>query len=181
MICVIGYLDKKSKKVYIGGDSASSNTEFITQSKDKKIFKNGDFIFGCITSWRMIQLLKYSFVPPQINSDDIHHYMCTDFIESIKKCFKDGGFIKNEDDKENYGGDFIVGYKDRLFFIDILFAVHESFNNFHALGSGAYYALGSMFSDRKNKLNPKEKIIKALDASAFFSPSVCKPYYIINT
>ena len=39
MTCIVGYLDKKTKKVTIGGDSAGVAGLDITIRKDEKVFK----------------------------------------------------------------------------------------------------------------------------------------------
>lgn len=39
MTCIVGYLDKKTKKVTIGGDSAGSSSNRVTIRKDVKVFK----------------------------------------------------------------------------------------------------------------------------------------------
>lgn len=93
MTCIVGYLDKKTKKVTIGGDSAGSSSNRVTIRKDVKVFKNDDFVIGCTSSFRMIQLLRFSFKPPEIKLKDIYEYMCTDFINVVRNCFKDGGYI----------------------------------------------------------------------------------------
>ena len=71
MTCIVGYLDKKTKKVTIGGDSAGVAGLDITIRKDEKVFKVDNFIIGCTSSFRMIQLLRFSFKPPEIKQKNI--------------------------------------------------------------------------------------------------------------
>lgn len=47
MTCIVGYFDKKTKKVTIGGDSAGVSGLHITIRKDPKVFRVGEFIIGC--------------------------------------------------------------------------------------------------------------------------------------
>lgn len=51
MTCIIGFI--KNKKVYIGGDSAGVGGSHVTIRRDSKVFKNGNFIMGYTSSFRM--------------------------------------------------------------------------------------------------------------------------------
>jgi len=181
MTCIIGYLDKEQNKVYIAGDSAASNGEAHEIRRDTKVFKNGDFIFGCTSSYRMIQLLMYSFIPPIIIGGDIHKYMCTDFINSIRKCFIEGGYLQKNIEGDEKGGTFLVGYENRLFKIEEDFQVGEIASEFTAVGCGYAIALGALQISKDSNLNTNEKLIKALEAVTIHSEGVLPPYIIIST
>lgn len=181
MTCIVGYLDKKNKIVTIGGDSAGITDLSIVIRKDKKVFRVGDFVIGCTSSFRMIQLLRFSFKPPEIKSKAIYQYMCTDFINEVKECFKNGGYLQKYEDGDDKGGTFLVGYKNRLFRIDNDFQVAESSNGIDAIGCGSDFALGSLYSLSKQDITAKQKVIKSLEAAAFFSAGVCKPFVITCT
>ncbi len=176
MTCIVGFIDNKNKKVIIGGDSAavtSGGSYDITIRKDPKVFKNGDFIIGCTTSFRMIQLLRFSFKPPEINVDDIYRYMCTDFINEVRNCFKNGGF--------EGGGDFIVGYKDRMFTVYDDFQVAEDLLGVSSVGCGSPYALGAIYSLIKSNKQPQDKVKFALETASLFSAGVEKPFIFETT
>ena len=181
MTCIVGYIDKKNKKVIIGGDSLSSSDDDIMIRKDVKVFKNNGFVIGCTTSFRMIQLLRFSFKPPEINKKDIYEYMCTDFINSVRECFNNGGYLQKYTDGDEKGGTFIVGYKDRLFTIESDFQVGENIVPFSSVGCGCKYALGSLFSTNKLELPAKEKILLALKSASFFSGAVSEPFIFETT
>lgn len=181
MTCIVGYLDKKTKKVTIGGDSASSNGSGVTIRKDVKVFKNDDFVIGCTTSFRMIQLLRFSFKPPEIKSKDIYEYMCTDFINAVRNCFKDGGYLQKYTDGDEKGGTFLVAYKNRLFKIENDFQVGESSNGFDSVGCGADFALGALFAISKNELSASEKVLSALKTASFLSEGVREPFVLNAT
>lgn len=181
MTCIVGYLDKKTKKVTIGGDSAGVAGLDITIRKDEKVFKVGDFIIGCTSSFRMIQLLRFSFKPPEIKSKNIYEYMCTDFINAVRDCFKNGGYLQKYSDGDEKGGTFLVAHKNRLFRIENDFQVAESLNGIDAVGCGADYALGSLHILSRQNLTPKEKVLKSLETASFFSAGVSKPFVINGT
>lgn len=179
MTCIVGALGKDG--VYIGADSAgiTGSNKFIR--KDVKVFKIKDFVIGCTSSFRMIQLLRFSFKPPKIKKkQDTYEYMCTDFIDAVRSCFKAGGYIHIENSEET-GGIFLVGYKNRLFKIESDFQVGELFDSYAAVGCGSDYALGTMFALQDTNMTIEEKIILALEAAEKFSAGVSRPFIIEKT
>jgi ATP-dependent protease HslVU (ClpYQ) peptidase subunit len=181
MTCIVGMIDKKSNKVIIGGDSLSSTNIFISSRKDTKVFKKGSFVIGCTSSFRMIQLLRFSLVLPEINKKDIYEYMCTDFIDAVRECFSKGGFLQKEQTGEEIGGQFLVGYEDRLFIIDNDFQVGETYDEFNSIGCGSDFALGCIYLLRDKKIPIENKIRQALEAAEHFSPFVKQPFIFETT
>ena len=181
MTCIVGYLDKKKKRVTMGADSVGSAGHQVVIRKDPKIFRNGDFIIGCTSSFRMIQLLRFSFKPPEVKCKDIYEYMCTDFVNAVRACFKEGGYLQKDKEGDEKGGAFLVAYKDRLFEIECDFQVGENLNGLASVGCGSDFALGSLFSTEKTNLSPKDMVLKALESAAFFSGAVGKPFIVFET
>lgn len=181
MTCIVGMIDRKSNKVIIGGDSLSSTNFFISSRKDTKVFKKGSFVIGCTSSFRMIQLLRFSLVLPEINKKDIYEYMCTDFIDAVRECFSKGGFLQKEQTGEETGGQFLVGYEDRLFIIDNDFQVGETYDEFNSVGCGSDFALGCIYLLRDKKIPIENKIRQALEAAEHFSPFVKQPFIFETT
>jgi len=179
MTCIVGLVHKETKKVIMGADSAGVADSFISIRKDTKIFRNGEFIIGCTSSFRMIQLLQFSF-KPVLNEKEIFEYMCTDFIEGVRNCFKDGGFMQKGKQGEDLGGQFLVGFKDRLFNVNEDFQVEETLNGIDAIGCGCEFALGALHVCDANLL-PEERVLKALRTAELFSTGVRGPFNICST
>lgn len=177
MTCIVGLVEKG--RVYIGGDSAGVGDYSLTIRADKKVFKINKFVFGFTSSFRMGQLLQYTFNPPKYYTDnDIMKYMVTDFVNGIRKCFKDGGFAKKSNEVES-AGTFLVGFNNRLFCIEDNYEVNESVDGYNTCGCGYQIANGSLFTS-KNKL-PKERIITALKAAENHCSGVRGPFSIVST
>jgi len=190
MTCIVGM--KIGKRVIIGGDSAGSTPNYVEIRKDEKVFKIDDFIFGATTSFRMIQLIRYSFKPPQFKPAigfqttdggiDLYRYMCTSFIDGLRTCFKAGGFLMKEADGQEFGGMFLVGYHDNLFKIGSDFQVAEVQDDFTSVGCGCDFALGAMKVLSENtKLDSMAIATKALDVAAYYSPYVRPPFNFVST
>ena len=65
----------EKEKVFIGGDSAGANSGWdVRIRKYPKVFKVNDFAIGCTTSFRVIQLIRFSFKPPKINKNQEYLY-----------------------------------------------------------------------------------------------------------
>lgn len=177
MTCIVGLLDREN--IYIGGDSAAINDYGLSIRKDKKIFVKGDFIFGFAGSYRMGQLLKYSFIPPEHDKNmDTYEYMVLNFIETLRECLSKGGLTAIKNNEEEIGGIFLVGYKQRLFCVQSDFQVSERVDSFDAIGVGDQVALGSLYST--NGMHPEERILQALKASENFNSGVRGPFDIIK-
>jgi len=175
MTCIVGLVEKG--KVYMGGDSAGVHGNSIESRKDTKIFKNRDFLIGYTSSFRMGQLLRFKLKPQGLkDKEDVYAYMCTNFVEAIRKVFKDGGYNKKEHDQDE-GGDFLVGFKGRLFHIYCDYQVGEQNDNYDATGCGANLALGSLYTSNtmRNK-TPNERLKMALEAAGKFNTGVSAPF-----
>ena len=175
MTCIVGLVDED--KVYIGGDSAGVAGYNITVRKDKKVFKNGSFIMGFTSSFRMGDLLHWSFEPPEHPSKmSVDKFMRTVFIDAVRACLKEGGYSVIENNNER-AGCFIVGYRGKLFSIYSDFQVGESVVLYDSVGCGSLYALGSLYS---TKGNPKKRILIALKAAEEFSSGVVSPFQVLS-
>lgn len=176
LTCIVGVAH--GGNVWIGGDSAGVAGYAITLRADKKVFRNGDFIFGFTSSFRMGQLLEYSLNPPTRHPDtDVFKYMVTDFADAVRACLKAGGFASRSDEAES-GGTFLVGYEGRLFRVDEDYQIGESIDRFDACGCGEEFALGSLHVTKK--LKPRERVKVALEAACHFSAGVRPPVSIVE-
>ncbi len=176
MTCIIGMVC--DDEIYMGADSAGVTGINVSIRKDPKIFLNNKFLIGYTTSFRMGQILRYSFCPPkQRQGVDIYEYMCTEFIDAIISIFKKKEFarIKNN---EVIGGTFLVGYCGSLFEIDSDFQVGEILKNYTSIGCGYQYALGSLYASENSIHTPETRILTALNAAQEFSGGVRAPFLI---
>lgn len=184
MTCIVAIAQNGT--VYMGSDHAASDdkTGWIISRKEPKCFKVGQYAIAFTDSFRMGQILQYSWTPPKYTptktNSGLDKFMRTKFIDSVKVAFKDGGYgsIGSSSD-EDTGGIFIVGLEGRIFTIDEDFHVGESVHNYMAEGSGGQIALGALHAT-KNQKNPKLRIKAALEAATEFNMAVAAPYTYIQ-
>jgi hypothetical protein len=186
MTCVVALVD--GNKVYMGGDAAASDdkTGLIFQRTDAKVFKVGQFGIGFIDSFRMGQILQYSWTPPVYKptkgNKNLDKFLRTRFVDSIRNAFREHGFgnFSNNDDGDQ-GGVFIFAVQEtgRIFTVDSDFHIGEIDVPFVAEGGGQELALGSLFSTNLIK-TPRKRVRMALEAAAKFNMSVRPPFTIIE-
>lgn len=174
MTCIVGVVD--NKRVYIGGDSAGSDGYGLVVRADEKVFRNGPFLFGFTSSFRMGQLLRYAFNPPKHDSDmGDYQYLVTDFINAVRQCLKDGGYATKTSEAEN-GGTFLVGYRGHLYKVENDYQVGQAVDGYDACGCGYQIALGAMYASENE--DAEKRIKKALRAAERFSAGVRGPFVV---
>lgn len=206
MTCIIGL--KNDDYIHIGYDSALSNSYSMSLLKTKKVFKKEaefknnflrysqkiedknkfEFCVGISGSGRQQNILNYIWNPPKFESictfdifseEEMYEYLCGPFLSSIRKAFKDEGFMKVENNEESYYGYLMIGIFGRIFVVDSELFIVEKMLNYEAIGSGSEVARGSLFSTEHME-DCEERIRIALEAAETFVPSVRKPFHILK-
>ena len=176
MTCIVGLVHEGT--VFIGGDSAGVAGLSLVVRADEKVFRNGDFLMGFTTSFRMGQLLRYNLYPPRRHpDDDIHQYMVVDFVNAVRGCLKAGGYASKEDEVES-GGTFLVGYAGHLFTVNSDYQVGIPEDGFAAVGSGQDIALGALFATQ-GQATPRDRVLTALRSAERFNAGVRGPFHIL--
>ncbi len=178
MTCIVGFIDKVGK-LWMGADSIGSTNSMHTKRKDTKLFRNKEFLIGYTSSFRMGQLLRFKWVPPYQNNKPDYEYMCTDVIDSIRKCLKDNGYAKVNNNEEKIGS-FLIGYKNKLYQIEDDLQVAEQIDGFDACGSGTYFAIGALNILSKQSIASRLVCQKALETAEKYNPFVGGPFVIIK-
>lgn len=175
MTCIVG-IAHPGRAVFIGGDSAGVAGLDLRIRRDQKVFNNGQFVFGCTSSFRMIQLLRYKLlVPNRHPQHDVMAFMATTFIDCVRQTLKDGGFAGKSNEVES-GGTFLVGHAGRLFSVHNDYQVAESADGFDSCGCGESYALGSLLTTKNSKHTVQDRLKMALECAAHFSAGVVGPF-----
>lgn len=177
MTCIVGVIEKK--KVWVGSDSAASDGWHQTAIKQPKVFLlQNKFLIGYTTSFRMGQILQYSFKPPIHKLGvSIQKYMINHFVNSLRKCYSNYGFAKKEKEQDK-GGECLVGYKGHLFRIQDDYSILESLYDYDSTGSGYMVSLGALYTLSKEHQLGKKDVEIALSAASNHIATVSGPYTI---
>ena len=187
MTCIVALIHEN--KVLLGGDAAASDEKsgLIFQRTDPKVFKVGQYGIGFVDSFRMGQILQYSWTPPIYKPTtgyrNLDKFMRTKFVQSVKEAYQEHGygrFGSNTEDGDE-GGIIIIAVQNtgRIFTMDVDYHVSEVDVDYLAEGSGQQVALGSLFSTSTVK-TPRKRVRMALEAAAKFNMSVRPPFTIIE-
>lgn len=177
MTCIVGI--ETASGVVIGGDSAGLAGWVKTHRADPKVFRNDAYLIGFTTSFRMGQLIRYADLPKPLDrvGDDLDRFMSTEFVDAVRKAFKDGGYAKKDSDREE-GGAFLVGVSGRLYKVESDYQVAWSTDGYDAVGCGAETAYGALHATRR--AGPESRVRRALEAAAHHSGGVAGPFTILT-
>lgn len=195
MTCIVGIA--WNNKVVLGADSAGMDAWYRTMPRrDKKLFRSGSddpnetMLIGYTSSFRMGQILEHHVSSPRHYADvDVHTYLVREWIPAARRALKDQGFTEIDNNRES-GGQFLIGYRRRLFAVYDDFQVAEPQEPFWAVGCGADYALGAIhalihaervggLTGQHSLVHPAEYYIEAgLHAARQFSAPIRDPWII---
>lgn len=166
-------------RVLIGADSAASGGWTIGVRRDAKVFRSGRYVLGFTTSFRMGQILRWSFDPPQPpGNGQLERFMCTTWIDAVREALKAGGWAKKDSEQES-GGNFLVGVAGRLFEVYADYQVGEAVAEYAAAGSGEQVALGALAATADLRLPPKRRVGLALSAAERHIATVRGPFHLV--
>ena len=175
MTCIVGIVE--GDEVYIGADSAAVSGYEVRETRVPKVFVNYPFIIGYTSSFRMGQILQYHLRPtPQGPESEMQYMVCT-FVEAVRRCLKEHGFSKVENNVE-VGGFFLVAYGGALYGIQNDFHVSLYADGVMAIGCGREYALGALRA--LDILFPRDRLIRALEIAAHYSGDVMGPFLVLK-
>lgn len=185
MTCIAAAVDTLGR-VWMGADSAAVCGLDLTVRSDAKVFGLGfgrdRLVIGYTTSFRMGQLLRYGFQPPPLPAydDSLLRYMVVDFVEAVRSRLKAGGFTETANGRET-AGHFLVGVRGRLFGVEPDFQVGEAAGGYDAVGCGAAYAKGSLYTTADLDLTAQQRLTLALEAAERHSAGVRGPFETLST
>lgn len=178
MTCVVAIVDK-TKRVVLGADSSAVDELIHTEHLDSKVFKKGEFGIGYCHSFRMGQIIEFWFEPPPIPDDEknLMRYMVMEFVPELKKVLEDNDYPTHDDEKTDWS--LIVAVAGQIFTIESDW--HVGYDNvpYAAIGAGASYALGSMYSASIDE-DIDRTAYNALLAAQKFCPYVIGPFNFIE-
>lgn len=178
MTLIVGVVENDC--VIIGGCSASVGWNYERNTRlDSKVFSVGEFIFGCTTSWRMIQLLQFMFTPPTpISGCDGMMYMVSQFIPAVKSLFHANGFESVQNNVAE-AGNFLVGWRGNLFEVNSDYSVSHC-GGIESVGCGEQYARGAAVALREMGKSGVDLVKLTMKIVGGLSVGVYGPYKILS-
>lgn len=105
-----------------------------------KITTHGEYTIAGSGTSRYCDIIQYGWTPPKYDGSDIYRFMVSKFIPSMRKAHEDSGCTFKDDEVFK----FIVGLRNRLFYIAEDYTVLMTNTGFYGAGTGAQYGLGAL-------------------------------------
>lgn len=182
MTCIVGMV--AGDYVVIAGDSCggSASTWSTLVVAGAKVFRNGDYVIGYSGEFRHGQLLGNASLPVHTgHHDDFPSFLAGELADAFRNVFRAGGWLQKDKERE-YGGVFLLGWRNRLFCVQHDFDFFEPRRGFHAIGCGDDAAIGAT----QALLNDGRKLgtqlaMDVLAAVESVSGGVLYPFHAVST
>lgn len=166
-------------RVLIGADSGGVGGWTLNTRKDAKVFGNGAYVMGFTSSFRMGQILRWSFKPPAPPAKgSLERFMCTTWVNAARHTLSEGGWAKKDAERE-LGGCLLVGVRGHLFRVDEDWQVGEHADGYAAVGSGEQTALGAFAATEHLGLDPEKRVLSVLEAAERHNIGVRGPFHLL--
>jgi ATP-dependent protease HslVU (ClpYQ) peptidase subunit len=172
MSCVIAIV--KDKKVWMGCDSfATTETGERRPIGNEKVFKNGKYLLGFIGSVRSGQLLDPHYFKPPAN--------ILDFPSKVIDVFKEfGALVTTQNQTFAQESNILIALKGgNLWELMTDFQLNP-IQKYTSIGSGSLFAFGSLHTTQKLTMHPKDRILFALEAAAYFDTGTGPPFKVFS-
>jgi ATP-dependent protease HslVU (ClpYQ) peptidase subunit len=179
MTCIVGLAQDNT--VWIGGDSAVTYAEGVMRHPEGKVFTRGEVVLGCAGHLRGAEIVRHAFDPPPIPCPDLDRYMHTSFAGTLRRLFREHGFLSYNQGQERTETTLLVGVRGRLYGVSSNFNVYGDTHPWLALGDGAPQALGALYATACTGLDPEARLRLALEAAACYSKTVRPPFMVLRS
>lgn len=196
MTIIIGLVDEY-KQIHFACDSCATDMEGeqIESYKNQKIFQNDEYILGVSGSFRIMDILKFSFGTMSYSNyffeqtenikENITEEFCTlkkmqfmvqVFIPDLIKCLKKNKALTNKEGVVSMDGNILVGFDGTIFCIDSDFQVGCGSHDFMVIGSASEPARGSLLNSYYSHQDPHDSLCFALLASKKYTKNIKGPF-----
>jgi len=173
MTCIVAL--RAEGRVYMGADSAGVDSWSSIARADPKVFRNGRYLFGCTSSYRMIQILRHEKLETVTGSHDSQAYKLANQLQAL--------FVRQQFAKVEHGvaegGSLLVAWDDVFYQLDSDYQYARYREDYYSVGSGYMFALGALYANAS--LTPRKRIRQALSAAVHNSGGVKPPFKIMAT
>jgi 20S proteasome alpha/beta subunit len=153
MTTIIGITDGRT--MVLAGDRVASDGMTNLLSLTPKVYRLGDsVVMGFAGSWRGGEIAVEAVNSLEVDGPDCN---ISDMTTAIAEAWREADF-KNDDTS------FLIGYSGQWFEIQSDLGHVEIWGDYHAIGSGSQFALGSLYTS-VDSLTARQRIAVAFEAS----------------
>lgn len=167
----------------MGGDSASVDEHLrIDPGAEPKVWQAGPLLFGACGSFRVAQVIRWHLtVPTPEPGDEPMSYLTGPLARAMREALAEHGALTtwDEDATESLtDSGLLIGYAGALYEMYADFGVHQTIDDYAAVGCGRRWAEGVMFATPR--LKPKKRVELALAAAERHSAGVVGPMTFVE-
>lgn len=172
MTCIAGVVS--DNRVYIAGERGVSDDSYIVILDRPKVWKVGGYIFGYAGTFEG-QHIQNNFIPPAVEGN-VDKFMHSKFLKALKDFYNEWGIATDKESDLS----LLIGVKGKLYEHESEGMTLISYDrDYHSIGSGAPYAMGSLYSTQKHK-DPKRRLTTAIECANDFSITCLGPVDIVS-
>lgn len=139
MTTIVGVETKKG--FILAADSQTTEGERAYISKEiPKIVEVGEYVLTGAGTSRYCDIVTYGWEPPVYDGTNLYKFMILKFIPAMRKIHEETGYLL----KEGEGATFLVGLKNKLFYICEDYSVLRTNSKIYAMGTGGNWAVGAL-------------------------------------
>lgn len=155
-----------------------------------KLGVNGKYILGAAGDLRAINILHHAFNPPtpqpNLKGKKLDHFITAKFIPALRECFEHNGYASPDNEQKQHiaehSSTVLAAVNGQIYIIDGDYSWISDSAGMFAIGTGAQYALGAMYSMMPSKGrislgHGRKMVLKGLAAAAKFDPYTGAPYH----
>lgn len=153
MTTIIGITDGRT--MVLAGDKIASDGSTSVISLTPKVYRLGDsVVMGFAGSWRGGEIAVEAVNGLEVDGPDCN---ISDITTAIGEAWREADF-KNEDTT------FLIGYSGQWFEIQPDLGHVEIWGEYHAIGSGSQFALGSLYTAPEG-ITARQRVARAFEAA----------------
>lgn len=171
---------KSEDGIWIGGDRAESNPDYVSISSEPKIFRKPGFLIGVDANSRVAQILEYIWSPPKHHEGSLMEYLCGEFVRSIVSCIGSEKFLEDSSGVVAMpdAAGCVIAHLGELFVLQSDFSFRQPKTDYIGRGSAYLVAEGSLHTTNRYNIPGRERVKLALEAAAARTPFVRGPFDI---
>lgn len=141
MTTIVGVQHRKG--FTLAADSQTTEGERAYISRDiKKITEIGDYVIAGAGVSRFCDIITYGWEPPAYDGTDLYKFMVSKFVPAMRRAHEETGYVLKDDE----GAVFIVGLKNKLFYVCEDYSVLRTNTNTYSIGTGGNWATGALLA-----------------------------------
>jgi len=169
----------EQKSIHMGSDSLASDSHSQTVMTNPKLFMVGELLVGFAGSFRSAQVLQYQVpLPDRGELQEDMEYLITSFIPVVRHVFSENGlYIIDIDGAEKFDGEFILGYRGKIYRMQNDFSLLRAVDDFVSIGAGGEAASAVLYATKDLKMNALTRLETSLQSAAYQIVTVKGPFH----